>query len=118
VRIFIGEELSLPELAGLSLVTATYRREGQVAGVLGVIGPTRMAYERIIPIVACAAESLSQRLSLSENGLPPLVPLKRRREKKEREPAPEPIPRDASEKRRRRREGERRLGKRRAQTGC
>jgi heat-inducible transcriptional repressor len=64
VRIFIGGELPLPELAGLSLVTAPYRREGQVVGVLGVIGPTRMAYERIIPIVACAADSLSQRLSL------------------------------------------------------
>jgi heat-inducible transcriptional repressor len=45
-------------------VTAPYRREGQAVGVLGVIGPTRMAYERIIPIVACAADSLSQRLSL------------------------------------------------------
>jgi heat-inducible transcriptional repressor len=63
VRIFIGGELPLPELAGLSLVTAPYRREGHVVGVLGVIGPTRMAYERIIPIVACAADSLSQRLS-------------------------------------------------------
>jgi heat-inducible transcriptional repressor len=64
VRVFIGGELPLPELAGLSLVTAPYRREGQVVGVLGVIGPTRMAYERIIPIVTCAADSLSQRLSL------------------------------------------------------
>lgn len=63
VRIFIGGELSLPELAGLSIVTAPYRRDGHVAGVLGVIGPTRMAYERIIPIVACAADSLSLRLS-------------------------------------------------------
>lgn len=59
VSIFIGGELPLPELSGLSLVTAPYRREGQVVGVLGVIGPTRMAYERIIPIVACAADSLS-----------------------------------------------------------
>jgi len=64
VTIFIGGELPLPELSGLSLVTAPYRREGQVAGVLGVIGPTCMAYERIIPIVTCAADSLSQRLSL------------------------------------------------------
>lgn len=64
VRIFIGGELPLPELSGLSLVTAPYRQEGQVIGVLGVIGPTRMAYERIIPIVACAAESLSAQLSL------------------------------------------------------
>jgi heat-inducible transcriptional repressor len=45
-------------------VTAPYRSEGQVVGVLGVIGPTRMAYERIIPIVACAADSLSLGLSL------------------------------------------------------
>jgi len=64
VSVFIGGELPLPELSGLSLVTAPYRREGQAVGVLGVIGPTRMAYERIIPIVACAADSLSQRLSL------------------------------------------------------
>jgi heat-inducible transcriptional repressor len=63
VRILIGGELPLPELSGLSLVTAPYRREGQAVGVLGVIGPTRMAYERIIPIVTCAADSLSQRLS-------------------------------------------------------
>jgi heat-inducible transcriptional repressor len=64
VRIFIGGELALPGFSGLSLVTAPYRREGQVVGVLGVIGPTRMAYERIIPIVACAADSLSLSLSL------------------------------------------------------
>jgi heat-inducible transcriptional repressor len=64
VRIFIGGELPLPEFSGLSLVTAPYRSEGQVVGVLGVIGPTRMAYERIIPIVACAADSLSLGLSL------------------------------------------------------
>ena len=64
VRVVIGGELPLSGLGGLSLVTAPYRREGRVIGVLGVIGPTRMAYERIIPIVACAADSLSQRLSL------------------------------------------------------
>jgi heat-inducible transcriptional repressor len=64
VTIFIGGELPLPEFSGLSLVTAPYRSEGQVVGVLGVIGPTRMAYERIIPIVACAADSLSLGLSL------------------------------------------------------
>jgi heat-inducible transcriptional repressor len=63
VRIFIGGEVSLPGLTDVSLVTAPYRREGRVVGVLGVIGPTRMAYERIIPIVACAADSLSEFLS-------------------------------------------------------
>lgn len=63
VRIFIGGELSLPGLRDVSLVTAPYRREGEAIGVLGVIGPTRMAYERIIPIVACAADDLSECLS-------------------------------------------------------
>jgi len=63
VRIFIGGEVSLPGLTDLSLVTAPYRREGEAIGVLGVIGPTRMAYERIIPIVSCAADDLSECLS-------------------------------------------------------
>jgi heat-inducible transcriptional repressor len=63
VRIFIGGEVSLPGLADVSLVTAPYRREGEAIGVLGVIGPTRMAYERIIPLVAWAADDLSECLS-------------------------------------------------------
>jgi heat-inducible transcriptional repressor len=63
VQIFIGGEVPLPGLSNLSLVTAPYRREGRVVGALGVIGPTRMAYERIIPLVACAAEGLSECLS-------------------------------------------------------
>ncbi|MGU7895907.1 hypothetical protein, partial [Escherichia coli] len=42
VRIFIGEETGLAPLEGLSLVTAPYAAGGQVLGVLGVIGPTRM----------------------------------------------------------------------------
>ena len=53
VRIFIGEETGLAPLEGMSLVTAPYRAggaaDGQVLGVLGVIGPSRMAYERVIP---------------------------------------------------------------------
>jgi len=62
VRIFIGEETGLAPLEGMSLVTAPYRSggapDGQVLGVLGVIGPTRMAYERVIPVVEAAAEVL------------------------------------------------------------
>jgi heat-inducible transcriptional repressor len=62
VRIFIGEETGLAPLEGMSLVTAPYRTggtaDGQVLGVLGVIGPTRMAYERVIPVVQAAAEVL------------------------------------------------------------
>jgi len=62
VRIFIGEETGLAPLEGMSLVTAPYRSggapDGQVLGVLGVIGPTRMAYERVIPVVEAAADVL------------------------------------------------------------
>ena len=45
-----------------SLVTAPYGAGGQVLGVLGVIGPTRMAYERVIPVVQAAAEVLGAAL--------------------------------------------------------
>ncbi len=58
VRIFIGEETGLAPLEGVSLVTAPYTAGGQVLGVLGVIGPTRMAYDRVIPIVQAAADAL------------------------------------------------------------
>ncbi len=62
VRIFIGEETGLAPLDGVSLVTAPYRSggaaDGRVLGVLGVIGPTRMAYDRIIPVVQAAADAL------------------------------------------------------------
>jgi len=62
VRIFIGEETGLAPLEGMSLVTAPYRAGGTAAGpvlgVLGVIGPTRMAYERVIPVVQAAADVL------------------------------------------------------------
>ncbi|GHA73357.1 heat-inducible transcriptional repressor HrcA [Cognatilysobacter bugurensis] len=62
VRIFIGEETGLASLEGVSVVTASYRAggapDGQVLGVLGVIGPTRMAYDRVIPVVQAAADAL------------------------------------------------------------
>ena len=58
VRIFIGEETGLAPLEGVSLVTAPYTAGGQVLGVLGVIGPTRMAYDRVIPVVQAAADAL------------------------------------------------------------
>ncbi|MFT4255766.1 MAG: heat-inducible transcriptional repressor HrcA [Pseudoxanthomonas sp.] len=58
VRIFIGEETGLAPLGGVSLVTAPYVSRGQVLGVLGVIGPTRMAYDRVIPVVQAAADAL------------------------------------------------------------
>ena len=63
VRIFIGEETGLAPLAGMSLVTAPYAAAGtQPMGVLGVIGPSRMAYDRVIPMVQAAAEALGAAL--------------------------------------------------------
>jgi heat-inducible transcriptional repressor len=65
VRIFIGEETGLAPLEGLSVVTAPYTSGagGQMLGVLGVIGPTRMAYQRVIPVVQAAADALGQALA-------------------------------------------------------
>ena len=63
VRIFIGEETGLAPLDGLSVVTAPYIAGGRVLGVLGVIGPTRMAYERVIPVVQAAADALGSALN-------------------------------------------------------
>ena len=63
VRIFIGEETGLAPLEGVSLVTAPYASGGKVLGVLGVIGPTRMAYERVIPLVQAAADVLGGALN-------------------------------------------------------
>ena len=63
VRIFIGEETGLAPLEGVSLVTAPYGAEGRVLGVLGVIGPTRMAYDRVIPVVQAAADVLGAALN-------------------------------------------------------
>ncbi len=63
VQIFIGGESTLVPLDELSLVLAPYESDGKVIGTLGVIGPTRMAYERMIPIVDITAKLLSNALS-------------------------------------------------------
>ena len=62
MRVFIGEETGLAPLEGMSLVTAPYGSEGRMLGVLGVIGPTRMAYERVIPVVEATAAVLGAAL--------------------------------------------------------
>jgi len=59
LQIFIGEESGYKVLDEMSVVTAPYFVDGHVAGLLGVIGPTRMAYSRIIPIVGEAARMFS-----------------------------------------------------------
>ena len=63
VQIFIGGESNLFPLDECSLVTAPYSVDGQVVGTLGVVGPTRMAYERVVPIVDVTAKLLSSALS-------------------------------------------------------
>lgn len=66
VQIFIGEESGYQMLDECSLVTAPYSVEGKVVGVLGVIGPTRMAYERVIPIVDATARILRAALNSAD----------------------------------------------------
>ena len=63
VQIYIGGESGLVPLDECTVVTAPYESGGQVIGTLGVIGPTRMAYERVIPIVDVTAKLLSNALS-------------------------------------------------------
>ena len=58
IQLFIGEESGHRELDDYSLVTARYRVNGRAAGVLGVVGPTRMAYEKVIPVVDVTARLL------------------------------------------------------------
>lgn len=67
VQIYIGGESGLVPLDDCSVVTAAYERDGQVIGTLGVIGPTRMAYERVIPIVDITAKLLSNALTQQRN---------------------------------------------------
>ncbi|WP_095010891.1 heat-inducible transcriptional repressor HrcA [Tsuneonella mangrovi] len=60
-RIFIGSENRLFALSGSSVIASPYRdREGRVVGVLGVIGPTRLNYARVVPIVDFTARSLGK----------------------------------------------------------
>ncbi len=66
IQIFIGEESGYKMLDECSMVTAPYSVDGQVLGVLGVIGPTRMAYDRVIPIVDATARLLGAALNPKE----------------------------------------------------
>jgi heat-inducible transcriptional repressor len=66
VHIFIGGEspnAQPPELQALSLVSAPYEIDGEVVGTLGVIGPTRMPYERVIKIVDITSRLVGNALS-------------------------------------------------------
>ena len=62
VQIFIGAETPLKEMAGMSLITSTYMTGNDTIGLLGVIGPTRMGYSTVIPIVDYTAKVVSRLL--------------------------------------------------------
>ncbi|HEY5718804.1 MAG TPA: heat-inducible transcriptional repressor HrcA [Gammaproteobacteria bacterium] len=63
LHIFIGEEAGEGVFGECSMVTSTYSVDGQVVGVLGVVGPTRMDYERVIPVVDVTAKLLGAALN-------------------------------------------------------
>ena len=63
VQIYIGNESGIAPLDECSVIAAPYSVDGQIVGSVGVIGPTRMAYERVIPIVDITARLVSSALS-------------------------------------------------------
>jgi heat-inducible transcriptional repressor len=63
VQVFIGGESELVPMEDMAIITAPYSVDGRIVGTLGVIGPTRMAYERVIPIVDITSKLLSSALS-------------------------------------------------------
>jgi heat-inducible transcriptional repressor len=63
MQIFIGGESDAIPFEELSVITAPYEVDGQLVGTLGVIGPTRMAYDRMIRIVDITAKLVSNALS-------------------------------------------------------
>jgi heat-inducible transcriptional repressor len=68
VRIFIGGESQVVPYQDLSVVTAPYEVDGQIVGTLGVIGPQRMAYDRMIQIVDITSKLVSNALSHHKPG--------------------------------------------------
>ena len=68
VQVFIGEESGFQILGDVSVVTAPYRLDSNMIGVLGVIGPTRMAYDRVVPIVDITARLLESAMNTHSSG--------------------------------------------------
>ena len=67
VNIFIGNESGYEGLDDCSVVTAPYSVDDQVVGTIGVVGPTRMAYDRVIPVVDITARLISKVLATKES---------------------------------------------------
>lgn len=66
VKVLIGSELNIPDISECSLVLSHYGYDRQVLGTLGIIGPKRIPYKRIIPLVDSVAKKLSQTISFNE----------------------------------------------------
>ncbi len=67
VQIFIGSESELSQIEGCSLITANYQNLHGTIGTLGVIGPNRMAYSKVIPIVDYTARLISRMLETGQD---------------------------------------------------
>jgi heat-inducible transcriptional repressor len=65
VQVFIGGESGVAAPDDVSVVSAPYKVDGEVVGTVGVIGPSRMAYDRVVPVVEVTAKLLSSALSRS-----------------------------------------------------
>jgi heat-inducible transcriptional repressor len=63
VKVFIGNEAGLKGLGDCSVITAPYTVQGESLGVLGVIGPARINYNRVIPVVDVTAKLLGDALN-------------------------------------------------------
>jgi len=68
VKVFIGHEHALVDMEEVSVVLSRFEGEGRVLGTLGVIGPKRMHYDRVLPIVNCTARWVSRVLSGNSGG--------------------------------------------------
>lgn len=69
VKVIIGSELQLPEIADCSLILSHYGYRNQILGSLGVIGPKRIQYEKIIPLVDNVARYLTRTITTMEKGV-------------------------------------------------
>lgn len=67
VQLFIGSESGFEPLGGYTLISSKYEVEGSIAGAMGVIGPTRMPYQKVIPLVDKAARLLGSALHQSHS---------------------------------------------------
>ena len=66
VKVLIGSELKLPDVSECSLILSHYGYDNQILGSLGILGPKRIPYKKIIPIVDYVAKKLSQTISRTQ----------------------------------------------------